>query len=225
VHIDCDLYEPIVAALNYFYPRMVPGGFMVIHDYSSLAWNGAERAVDEFFADKLEYVMPLTDGCGSAVIRRAIPLEPPPALALGKWIKGGEPALSDLLGKGWSKPESWGVWGVGDTHRLVLMLPNDFSSPARLELDCAAALVGNVNAVEVRISATRETGQESSAIWHFTKTGNRSARFLALPAGDPGPLTITICTSTPVRPSEHDPANKDGRVLGISLHGIRVSAE
>jgi hypothetical protein len=71
VHIDCDLYEPMTAALKYFYPRLVPGGFLVVHDYSSLAWNGAERAVDEFFADKPEFVIPLTDGAGSAVIRRS----------------------------------------------------------------------------------------------------------------------------------------------------------
>ena len=54
VHIDCDLYSPAISALEYFYPRMVPGGFIVIHDYSSLGWSGAERAVDEFFADKVE---------------------------------------------------------------------------------------------------------------------------------------------------------------------------
>jgi len=27
VHIDCDLYAPLLAALNYFYPRLVPGGY------------------------------------------------------------------------------------------------------------------------------------------------------------------------------------------------------
>src|SRR5260221_6248008 len=45
VHIDCDLYAPTFSALDYFYPRLVPGGFMVIHDYSSLHWDGMERAV------------------------------------------------------------------------------------------------------------------------------------------------------------------------------------
>ena len=54
-HIDCDLYAPIISALEYFYPRMVPGGFMVVHDYSSLGWAGAELAVDDFFADKTEF--------------------------------------------------------------------------------------------------------------------------------------------------------------------------
>ena len=71
VHIDCDLYQPIFEALKYFYPRLLPGGYMIVHDYASLAWDGAERAVDEFFADKPEAAMPLTDGGGSVVIRKA----------------------------------------------------------------------------------------------------------------------------------------------------------
>jgi Macrocin-O-methyltransferase (TylF) len=71
VHIDCDLYRPVTHALNYFYPRLVPGGYLIIHDYGSFAWNGAENAVDEFFADKPEAVIPLTDGCTSCVIRKA----------------------------------------------------------------------------------------------------------------------------------------------------------
>ena len=37
VHIDCDLYAPAKSALSYFYPRLVPGGFLVVHDYSSLS--------------------------------------------------------------------------------------------------------------------------------------------------------------------------------------------
>jgi Macrocin-O-methyltransferase (TylF) len=70
VHIDCDLYTPFKAALNYFYPRLVPGGVMIMHDYSSLYWDGVERAVDEFFDDKPETVIPIPDKSGTVVIRR-----------------------------------------------------------------------------------------------------------------------------------------------------------
>jgi hypothetical protein len=70
VHIDCDLYAPIMSGLEYFYPRMTPGGFIVVHDYSSLHWDGAEKAVDEFFRDRPEYVIPLPDSAGSVVIRK-----------------------------------------------------------------------------------------------------------------------------------------------------------
>ena len=33
VHLDCDLYAPMRAGLEFFYPKLVPGGFMIIHDY------------------------------------------------------------------------------------------------------------------------------------------------------------------------------------------------
>jgi hypothetical protein len=71
VHLDCDLYLPITAALTYFYPRMSDGGFMIVHDYGSLHWPGVERAVDEFFQDKPESIVPIADSAGSVVIRKA----------------------------------------------------------------------------------------------------------------------------------------------------------
>jgi O-methyltransferase len=69
-HIDVDLYAPILAGLEYFYPRVVTGGFLVIHDYMSLCWEGAIRAVDEFFADKPEFIVPIPDLAGTVVVRK-----------------------------------------------------------------------------------------------------------------------------------------------------------
>jgi hypothetical protein len=71
VHLDCDLYLPVIAALRYFYPRMSDGGFIVVHDYGSLHWPGVERAVDEFFLDKPEPLVPIADSAGSVIIRKA----------------------------------------------------------------------------------------------------------------------------------------------------------
>ncbi len=56
-HFDVDLYEGTKACLEYFYPRMVPGGIMVSHDYGLLA--GVEQAFHEFFADKPERIIDL----------------------------------------------------------------------------------------------------------------------------------------------------------------------
>jgi len=221
VHIDCDLYEPIMAALAYFYPRLVPGGFMVIHDYSSLAWNGAERAVDEFFADKPEYVIPLPDGCGSAVVRRAVPAARTPVLSLGTWIKGGDAALADILGSGWSKPESWGVWGVGSTHHLVVA-PARSDLPLLLELDCSAALPGPVSEQSVAVTASSPGGEAASLVWHFTRENNRSIRRLTLPSSVGSAIKISIAPDKPIRPSSYNPASADTRELGVALHRMRV---
>jgi O-methyltransferase len=48
VHIDLDLYEPIIGALEYFYPKLATGGVIVCDDYGSLYWPGAQKAVEEF---------------------------------------------------------------------------------------------------------------------------------------------------------------------------------
>lgn len=66
IHLDSDLYPPILAGLRYFYERMTPGGVIVVHDYN--AWQGARRAVDEFFSGKRETPVPMPDKSGSAVI-------------------------------------------------------------------------------------------------------------------------------------------------------------
>ncbi|MCB8829601.1 TylF/MycF family methyltransferase, partial [Escherichia coli] len=65
VHIDTDLYAPIKAGLEYFYPRLNDGGFLIMHDYMSLCWEGAIRAIDEFFADKPEHIIPIPDLAGT----------------------------------------------------------------------------------------------------------------------------------------------------------------
>jgi len=57
VHFDVDLYESTKACLEYFYPRMLPAGVMVSHDYSLLA--GVKQAFHEFLADKPEEVIEL----------------------------------------------------------------------------------------------------------------------------------------------------------------------
>ena len=68
VNLDADLYEPTFAGLNFFYERMVPGGYILVHDYSS--WPGARKAVQEFFKDKPETPVPMPDKSGSALISK-----------------------------------------------------------------------------------------------------------------------------------------------------------
>ncbi len=70
VHIDCDLYEPMKAGLELFYPLLSPGGLMLLHDYSSGLWPGATRAIDEFFRDRPEKPILAPDKSGTAVIRK-----------------------------------------------------------------------------------------------------------------------------------------------------------
>lgn len=57
VHFDVDLYESTRACLEYFYPKMIPGGVMLSHDYSLLA--GVRKAFDEFLEGRPEVLIEL----------------------------------------------------------------------------------------------------------------------------------------------------------------------
>jgi len=58
VHLDVDLYKSTLEALQFFYPRVVKGGIIVSHDYSTL--QGVKSAFDEFFSDKREPIIELS---------------------------------------------------------------------------------------------------------------------------------------------------------------------
>jgi Macrocin-O-methyltransferase (TylF) len=56
VHLDCDLYQSYRTCLNFLYPRLLPGGYMVFdeYDHSAPVYPGARKAIDEFLADRPE---------------------------------------------------------------------------------------------------------------------------------------------------------------------------
>lgn len=70
LHIDCDLYEPMKAGLEHFYPLVPSGGLIMVHDYGSGHWPGTRRAVDEFFARRPEKPIVAPDKAGTAIIRK-----------------------------------------------------------------------------------------------------------------------------------------------------------
>ena len=64
VHLDFDMYKPTKHAIEFFYPRMNPGGVMIFHDYRFFA--GVKKAVNEFFEDKKEVVFCWNENQGIA---------------------------------------------------------------------------------------------------------------------------------------------------------------
>lgn len=48
VHLDTDLYAPILAGLEYFYPRLAEGGYIFVHDFNGVTCKGVRAAVEEF---------------------------------------------------------------------------------------------------------------------------------------------------------------------------------
>lgn len=68
VSLDPDLYEPTLEGLRYFYPRLAPGGRILIHDYTSCQFEGVKMAVDEYCRAHEIFVVPLMDLHGTAVL-------------------------------------------------------------------------------------------------------------------------------------------------------------
>jgi len=68
VSLDADLYEPIYNGLHFFYPRLVTGGYIFIHDFNNDAYKGARKAVEQFSAELQINYLPLPDLGGSAII-------------------------------------------------------------------------------------------------------------------------------------------------------------
>jgi len=59
VHIDVDTYLSTLKSLEFFYPKMIKNGIILSHDYRNNGAPGVSKAIDEFFKDKKEHVVPL----------------------------------------------------------------------------------------------------------------------------------------------------------------------
>jgi len=49
LHLDMDLYEPTLAALEAFWPRILTGGVVLFDEYAIREWPGESEAVETFF--------------------------------------------------------------------------------------------------------------------------------------------------------------------------------
>lgn len=71
VSLDADLYKPTLAGLSYFYPRLVTGGYIFIHDFGTYAWgHGVRSAVREYCSKNSISYVPILDRCGSVIITK-----------------------------------------------------------------------------------------------------------------------------------------------------------
>ncbi len=67
VHLDADLYQSTIDGLQFFYPRLSPGGSILIHDYNH-DWEGVTKAVDEFEKTIPEQFTHMIDMYGSVLL-------------------------------------------------------------------------------------------------------------------------------------------------------------
>ena len=69
VSLDPDLYAPVLAGLEYFYPRLVHGGAIFVHDFFSNEDPGVRRAVTEFLQKEHIAMTPIGDFRTLAIVK------------------------------------------------------------------------------------------------------------------------------------------------------------
>lgn len=67
LRLDTDWYESTKVELETLYPKLAKGGVLILDDYGY--WNGARKAVDEYFADKPILLIRI-DNSGRMIIKQ-----------------------------------------------------------------------------------------------------------------------------------------------------------
>ena len=57
LHIDLNSANATISALNFFFPKLVPGGVIIFDDYGTLGHPDTKLEVDKFFSDKKGILM------------------------------------------------------------------------------------------------------------------------------------------------------------------------
>lgn len=70
VNIDVDLYKPILAGLEYFWPRLAENGYLFVHDYFSFSYAGAKKAIEEFAEKNHIGFIPIGDTLSVAFVKK-----------------------------------------------------------------------------------------------------------------------------------------------------------
>ena len=57
--IDLNSAKPTLASLEYFFPKLLPGGIILFDDYGQIGYSDTRKTIDEFFHDKPGILMKL----------------------------------------------------------------------------------------------------------------------------------------------------------------------
>lgn len=71
VRLDMDLYQPMYEGLKFFYPKMIGGGVILLHDYFHVNLPGVKQAVIQYEKDFNVQLckLPVADDVSLAIIR------------------------------------------------------------------------------------------------------------------------------------------------------------
>lgn len=71
VNLDFDLYNPILEGMRFFYPRLIKGGCILVHDYFNPGYKGVKEAVEKFETENgILIKFPIGDHCSVGIIKK-----------------------------------------------------------------------------------------------------------------------------------------------------------
>lgn len=71
VSIDFDLSAPTLSAINFFWPRVVKGGYVIIHDYGNINYKGVKDVIDRYIKENdIKAYFELCDYCGTMILKK-----------------------------------------------------------------------------------------------------------------------------------------------------------
>lgn len=57
IHMDMDHYDSTIQCLNFFWPKIVPGGAIIFDDWEDTCCPGVKKAITEFFPSNYELII------------------------------------------------------------------------------------------------------------------------------------------------------------------------
>lgn len=88
LRLDTDWYVSTRHELTHLFPRLQPGGILIVDDYGH--WNGCRQAVDEYFGAKPPFMFSI-DYSGRAIVKEGAPAVFDPAVRTkAEWVTPGE---------------------------------------------------------------------------------------------------------------------------------------
>lgn len=70
VNLDADLYQPMKDGIEFFYPRMVTSGYIMIHDFNHPVYKGCHDAICEYLIQNNIAYFPCPDYSYSIIITK-----------------------------------------------------------------------------------------------------------------------------------------------------------
>lgn len=69
VSLDMDIYKPMYEGIIFFYPRLVKGGVIFVHDYNNVEYKGVRKALEDAECQLGEIpCIPMSDKCGTVIL-------------------------------------------------------------------------------------------------------------------------------------------------------------